>query len=73
MGPHVVEEAFGRDEIQGSPVLVLELGHDLGGALQGFLALPPVNQVDEDEEVHVEVNLEVDMRIYSTGKDKDDS
>ena len=73
MGPHVVEEAFGRDEVQGSPVLVLELGHDLSGALQGFLALSPVNQVDEDEEVHVEVNLEVDMRIYSTGKDKDDS
>ena len=57
--PHVVEEALGRDEVQGPPILVLEFGHNLRGALQGFLALVPVNQVDEDEEVHVEVNLEV--------------
>ena len=59
MCPHVVEETLGRDEVQGSTILVLELRHNLGGALQGFLALASIDQVDEDEEVHVEVNLKV--------------
>ena len=46
VSPHVVEEALGRDEVQGPPILVLEFGHNLGGAFQSFLALAPVNQVD---------------------------
>ena len=37
--PHVVEEALGRDEVQGPPVLVLKLGHDLSGGFQSFLTL----------------------------------
>ena len=55
---HVVEEALGRDEVQGSPVLVLQLRHNQSCALKGFLALLAVDQVDENKEVHVEVNLE---------------
>ena len=62
MRPHIVEEALGRDEVEGPPILVLEFGHNLGGALQSLLALAPINEVDEDKEVHVEVNLEVDIQ-----------
>ena len=67
--PHVVEEALRRDEVQGPPVLVLKLGHNLRGALQCFLALAPIDQVDEDEEVHVEVNLEEDDPVSQVDKD----
>ena len=38
----------------------MELGHNLGGALKSFLALASIDQVDEDEKIHVEINLDED-------------
>ena len=46
----------------------MKLGHDLSGAFRSFLTLAPVSQVDEDEEVHVELNLEEDDPVSQVDK-----